>query len=60
MAENGATYERKALAQKGGFGAASFDPAPRRGFACSEPCARCAENESKMRAYLAIDLLNRK
>ena len=37
----------------------TLDPAPRRGFACSEPCARRAENESKMRAYLAIDLLNK-
>ena len=34
-----------------------LDPIPPQGLACSERCAREAESQSKMRAYLSIDML---
>ena len=34
-----------------------LDPVPPSGYACSERCAKRAEQESKMRSYVAIDLL---
>jgi predicted nucleic acid-binding Zn ribbon protein len=36
-----------------------FDPVPPKGYACSERCARQAEEQSRMRSYLTIDLLNK-
>lgn len=36
-----------------------LDPMPPQGLACSERCARKAESESKMRSYLAIDMIDK-
>lgn len=36
-----------------------LDPMPPQGLACSERCARRAEKESKMRSYLAIDMIDK-
>lgn len=36
-----------------------LDPVPPRGYACSERCARQAEEASKLRTYLAVDLFKK-
>lgn len=36
-----------------------FDPIPPSGYACSERCARTAEEASRLRSYLTFDLLSK-
>jgi predicted nucleic acid-binding Zn ribbon protein len=36
-----------------------LDPMPPQGYACSERCAREAENAGKLRSYLAFDLFTK-